>query len=509
MSPQAQATSRRVAIGSFEFEGNSFSQKVNGRDLFVPYAVGAAMWDAIDGHPLAVTGGAEVLREAGGIALIPLLVAQSQSGAKVEDGFYRETIGKLLANLRAAGKVDGVYLALHGAMVSGGVSDAEGELLVAVRELVGPDVPIAVSLDLHGHVTWNMLDAADIIVGYQNYPHDDAYATGRRAAALLRDTLAGSLKPVMRAQRIDMIVPVTGSCTRMDDAPLAKVKRLARSLETGAVVSTSYFTVQPWLDDDDAACVALAIANGDAYAASSAATRIAQAMWDLRDAFELPLRSPTEALDIARSAKVKPVIFADEADGVGAGSAGDAAFVLDALIRHAGETRCAVTLVDAAVAEEAHRAGVGAMLDTRIGHRLDPRHGSPVALQARVIGLSNGEFTYTGGPMGGVSFSTGPTAVLQVGAVQVMVASLPSYDYAGEQYAAAGIRLEEFDVVVFKNGMNFRTLLQPDSSFVLVDGVGSSSGNLAKLPWQNRPRPFWPRDRELSNPFQPQRQART
>jgi microcystin degradation protein MlrC len=111
--------------------------------------------------------------------------------------------------------------------------------------------------------------------------------------------------------------------------------------------------------------------------------------------------------------------------------------------------------------------------------------------------------------MGGVSFSTGPTAVLQAGAVQIMVASLPSYDYAGEQYAAAGIRLEDFDVVVFKNGMNFRTLLQPDSSFVLLDGVGSSSGNLAKLPWQNRPRPFWPRDRELRTPFQPQRQART
>lgn len=495
------STLKRVAIASFEFEGNDFSQKVNGRELFVPNAAGEAIWPEIDGHKLAVTGAAEVLRDSGQVELVPILVAQSQSGAKVEDTFYQETFNSIVERIRAAGKLDGVYLALHGAMVSGGVRDAEGDLLTEVRNIVGEDVPIAASLDLHGHVTQRMLAAADILVAYANYPHDDAYDTGRRAGTLLRDTLNGSLRPVMRAVRMNMVVPVTGSCTREHEAPLAKVQRLARSLEVGSVVSTSYFTVQPWLDDDDASTVALAISNGNDVAAEKVANRIAFEMWNLRDEFELPLYDTKSAVQIARDTSVKPVIFADQADGVGAGSGGDAALVLEALIENARDLKCAVSLVDPVVAEMAHLAGIGALLDTTIGHRCDSRYGAPIGINAKVVSLNSGDFTYSGGPMGGVTFSTGPTAVLQVGEIQVLVASLPSYDFAGEQYAAAGIDISKFDIVVFKNQMNFRTVLKADSTWMLIDGVGSSSANLAKLPWKNRVTPFWPRERSLKSPF--------
>jgi len=500
MARLPQSPSKRVAIASFEFEGNDFSLKVNGRDLFVPYAVGEAMWAAVDGKKLAVTGGAEVLRESADVELVPILVAQSQSGAKVEDSFYQETFGLLIDGIRRAGKLDGVYLALHGAMVSGGVPDAEGDILAAVRRVVGPDVPVAVSLDLHGHVTDRMVEAATIIVGYANYPHDDAYDTGRRAASLLRDTLAGALSPVMRAERMKMIVPVTGGCTQVTDGPLAKVQRLARSLERDGVVSTSYFTVQPWLDDDDAATVALAITNGDKGKAQLTAQRIAQELWTLRQEFELPLYSPKEAVALARTVAVKPVVFADQADAVGAGSAGDAAYVLSEMIRHASDLKCALSIVDPVVAALAHESGVGARLDTTIGFRLDGRYGEPISISAEVESLHSGEFTYGAGPMGGVTFSTGPTAVLAVGEIRVLVASLPSYEFSGEQYAAAGIDISRFDIAVFKNPMNFRTVLKPGSAFMLIDGVGSSSANLSKLPWKRRTSAFWPRDRGMQVP---------
>ncbi len=492
---------RRVAIASFEFEGNDFSQKVNGRDLFVPYAIGEAMWREIDDHKLAVTGGAEVLRDTGSFELVPILVAQGGSGAKVDDAFYQETFFKLVEGIRHAGALDGVFLSLHGAMVSGGVTDAEGDLLEAVRGIVGPNVTIAVSLDLHGHVTVRMLAAADIIVGYANYPHDDAYDTGRRTATLLRDTLLGNLQPVMRAQRMNMIVPVTGSCTALPDAPLAKIQRLARSLETGPVVSTSYFTVQPWLDNDDAATVALAITNGNEPVAATAALQIAEEMWSLRREFELPLFSVEEALERAKAAHVKPVVFVDQADAVGAGSGGDGAYVLGELIRCARDTACAVFLVDSEVAKLAHQVGIGGRLTAAIGHREDSRFGTPLPIQAEVVSLHAGEFTYTGGPSSGVTASMGPAAVLKVGLIQILVASIPTYDYAGEQYASVGMRLEDFDIVVFKNPMNFRTVLKPRSMYMLIDGIGSSSANLAQLPWKNRVSAFWPRDRELLTPF--------
>ncbi|HEY0295149.1 MAG TPA: M81 family metallopeptidase [Bordetella sp.] len=492
---------KRVAIASFEFEGNDFSPKINDLALFNLYAVGGDVFARIEGRPLAVTGAVEVLREEGGLDLVPILVAHGGSGGKVEDDFYRRTTDAIVAGIREQGPFDGVYLALHGAMVSGGVKDAEGELLSAVREIVGSGVPIAASLDLHAHVSARMVRTADILVGYANYPHDDAYDTGKRAAALLRDTLAGKLRPVMRMTRLPMLVPVTGSCTRYDEAPLARVKKLARSLETDGVVSTSYFTVQPWLDDDEAGNVALAITDGDAGRAEGVSRQIAQHMWDLREEFELPLLSVESAIEQARGATVRPFIFADTADCVGAGASGDAAYVLAALLKHAGSLRCAVSLVDAQVAAEAHAAGAGAVLDATLGFRADPRYGEPVPVKATVVNLHDGSFTYVGGPSGGVVGDMGPTAVLQAGGVRVLVASKPTYEYADEQFRAAGIDPDDCDVLVLKNGMNFRNLLGPRTPWVLLDSVGASPAGLGALPWRNRPSPFWPRDRNFADPF--------
>lgn len=491
---------KRVAVVSFEFEGNSFSPRICGRPEFGCYAEGAAMWPLIDGNPLAVSGGVAVLRADPGLQLTPVLVAQGGSGGEVEAGFYRATVDKIVAGLREQGPFDGIYLALHGAMISAGVTDGEGELLEQIRAVVGPEPVIAVSLDLHANVTPKMVNMADILVGYENYPHDDAYTTGQRTCDLLVRTLRGSLSPVMRMVRLDMLVPVPGGST-LGNAPLARVKALARSLETGAVVSTSYFTCQPWLDDDAAGNVVLAITDGDAALAAQTARQIAGKMWELREAFVVPLMAAPAAIELALQSAVKPAVLADTGDSVGAGSTGDSVHVLAALLVHAAGRKCAVSMVDPGVVQQAIASGAGTTLQLRLGHALDPRHGEPLNLTVEVVSIHDGKFRYRAGPSAGVQGDMGATVVLGIGGMRVLVASNGTYEYADEQFHAAGIDPAGFDIVVLKNGMNFRNLLRDGSAWFLVDSAGSSSANLAALPWKNRSTPFWPREPELAMRF--------
>jgi microcystin degradation protein MlrC len=498
------STVKRVAIASFEFEGNDFSPKVCGREQFGFHAVGDAIWPLIEGCPLAVTGGVDALQAHGDIEFVPILVSHGGQGGSVEPGFYRNTVALIVDRLRTLGPFDGIYLALHGAMVSAGVPDAEGALLTQIRTMVGPQVVIAASLDLHAHVTRTMVAAANIIVGYANYPHDDAYETGQRAGALLGDALRGALVPVMRMSRLNMVSPVPGSSTRVADAPLAKIRAFARSLERDGVMSTSYFTVQPWLDDDEAGNVGMAIAHRDAALAADAAVKITDMMWSLRDEFELPLLTADAAIARVLSAAVKTAILADTADCVGAGSSGDSSYVLAALLRHAPAHACAVSLVDPVVVSQATSLGVGAKARFAVGFHLDPRYGSPLEIDAEVISLHNGQFIYDAGPVSGAQGRMGPTAVLGVGKTRILVASNGTYEYGDDQFRAVGIHLDEYDILVLKNGMNFRNVLREGGVWALVDSVGASSANLAALPWKNRPHAFWPRDREDVAPYSPE-----
>jgi microcystin degradation protein MlrC len=497
LNPTTPASKKRVALASFEFEGNDFSPKVSGRSNFRPYAVGKEVLESIRGRPLAVTGGLEVLQAVPEIEVVPILVAHGGSGGIVEEDFYHRTTQAILAGIRADGPFDGVFLALHGAMITRGVPDAEGELLTAVRQIVGEAAFIAASLDLHAHVTKQMVGAADILVGYANYPHDDAHNTGKRSAALLRDSLLGKVHPVMSMRRREFLVPIPGSSTLDPEAPLYQIRAFSRNMEGGAVLSTSYFTVQPWLDDDEAGCVALAITDNAPALANEVAEKISNLMWDLRERFELPLVAVDEAIAVAMKAPVRPVILADAADCVGGGATGDTAYVLEALLRLARNSRCALSLVDPLVASKAFAAGVGATLSSTIGYRLDGRYGQPIPFTAEVLSLHDGKFIYAGGPAGGVEADMGPTAVLKAGEILIVVASRGTYEYGDEQFSSVGVDVNSCDIVVLKNGMNFRNLLRPGMTWMLVDSIGSTSPKLSSLPWKNRAAPFWPRDEQL------------
>jgi microcystin degradation protein MlrC len=483
----------RVALASFEFEGNTLSSQINRRDTFSRKVLveGDGVLPAVEGRDLAVTGALEALRKEG-LEIVPILVAHGGSGGVVEGAFYRETLDRIVAGILKQ-PVDGIFLALHGAMICEGETDPEGALIAALRAALGPGIPIAASLDLHAHVTPRMADNADILVGYETYPHVDAHGTGRRAAELLAGALHGRIRPVTRLRRIDALLPVVGGSTN-GDAPMAQVRELARRIEAdGRALAASYFPVQPWLDIDDLGIAGVAVTDADPAAATAVAEEIVLAMWDRRRAFELACLSPDEAV---REALDRParVLISDAPDCVGGGAPGDAPAVLAALLRAGPDAESAVLVVDPAAAAEAFDLGIGKTARMRIGSSLDPRFHSPVETEVVVESLHDGHFTYTGGISAGTPGQMGPTAVLRAGGLRIVVPTYATYEYGDEQYRAAGIDIRDCKIAVLKNPMNFRTLLDADTSWVMVGGAGPTAPDLASIAWQVKKRPFWPCD---------------
>ncbi|WP_417423048.1 M81 family metallopeptidase [Hoeflea sp.] len=491
----------RVAVASFEYEGNTFSLTRADRDDFARrvLAFGADVLSTVEGRSLALTGGCEVLRQAG-VDLVPIVVAIGGSGGAVRDTFFREIRAAIECGLRDAGALDGVFFALHGAMICETIDDPEGNILALARSVVGSGVPIAASLDLHANVTPLMAESADILVGYETYPHNDVETTGRRAADMLVRTLRREIAPVMRIRRIDSFVPVIGGATE-EGHPMGEVRAEARQMEKeGRALSVSYFPVQPWLDLPDIGICGLAVTDGDPDGASEMATDIVQAMWTRRHDYYLPHLTAREAIAEARTLQ-GPVALLDAADCVGGGSSGDQAEVLAALLEKASDLPCTVLIVDPAVAAAAQAAGPGARLTITLGASCDARFCDPVHLDVEVSRLSDGRFSYDGGPMAGPSGDMGASALVRHKGLHIVVASYPTYDYSDEQFRALGIDWRDMRIVVFKNPMNFRNAIGPETPWIGVDSRGATAPRLERLEWTSKKRPFWPLDDASTPPF--------
>ncbi len=484
----------RVAVASFMFEGNSLSLSTVGRADFARQGIhdGAELLAVSRGMGLGLSGGIEIL-EADGAEIVPVYSARCVSGGHVEDGYFQEAMGLIVEGIAGAMPLDGIYLELHGAMICATEKDPEGALLAAIRDRIGPEVPIAISLDLHAHVTPRMTAAAQIVVGYQTYPHIDAYETGAIACGLLLRAMRGEIHPVTRIRKYNAIVPVLGGAT-IGDAPMARVAEHARRLEAeGRALSVSYFPVQPWLDMADVGITGLAVTDADPAAAEAVAQEILDDIWTRRRAFELPAMAPEQAVRAAAAAPGR-VLIVDAPDSMGAGASGDSPALLQAILAQAPELDSALFIVDAQTAQQAFALGEGATGQFRVGAKLDDRWYRPVPLTATVERLCDGAFTYRDGPAKGRRTTLGPTAVLRTGGLRLVVGNHAFYENQDEHYRACGVDIAACKIASFKNLMNYRKLLGPGVSHIALHGPGGAPLRLQDVAWQNRVRPFWPAD---------------
>ena len=484
----------RIAIGGIAFEGNSLSPMRSTRASFEQkyLKIGDEILTDLADTSTEHAGALAVLKVRGA-DVVPLLATHGGAGGRVTRNCWADLKGQLLSRLRDAMPVDGVYLALHGAMLCEGVDDPEGEILEDVREIVGT-VPIAVSYDLHGHLTSRMLNAADITLAYQLYPHDDGFETGQRAVGLLLRTLDGEIRPVTSMCRIPAIIPSLKQRTK-GHTPMVQLYRLARSYEAGTgALAVSYFAPQPWLDLPELGFTGVAVTDANAELADTIATQIAHRGWELRHDFDIDIVPLDDAIRRGLAIDDGPVILVDASDCVGGGASGDGVEALRRLLVLAPDASAATLIVDPQTVEQAIQAGVGAEIAVALGNKLDPSYGVPLACTARVERIADGRFRYSGGIYGNTDAEMGPSVLLRIGSAQVVVASFPSYEYADEQFRALGLDVRKMKFIVVKNPINFQQAYEDASAYFILDTPGPTTPDLKHIAIPRAGRPLFPFD---------------
>ena len=436
--------------------------------------------------------------EAEGARAVPLLAARCVSGGPSTDGCYRTLKQALLSPLREAAPVDGVLLALHGSMTTVSEDDPEGDLLEAVRQIVGPGVPVVATLDMHAHVTRRMVRQASGLVAFTHYPHDDGFTTGERAARLLFRLLRGPERPVSALAKVPMLTSGIHGMT-FGDAPMARLTRRARELEKDpGILSVSVFQVHPYNDLPGLGSGGLVISDNDPELARRLARSLAEEFWSNRHRCECGMMTVAEAVERGRGISGGPVLLVDTADCTGGGAAGDSVALLKELIRIGVREPTLLTVVDPEAASACLEAGVGRRVRLPLGYNLDPRWGRPLQVEGEVGRLLDGAFVYSGGIYGGTRASMGPSAVLRIGAFQVLVTSRPTYEWKTEQFEAAGLDPGQAKFIGVKNPMNFNVAYAGMSKGALVvDTPGPTPASVRHLPYRRMKRPFFPLDPEI------------
>ena len=317
---------------------------------------------------------------------ITILHARAIAGGPVERTIYERWKAEILDGLRAALPLDGVYLALHGAMFVDGLFDAEGDLIAAVRKVVGPDVLISTSYDLHGNISQAIIDNLDMFSTYRTAPHIDVADTMRRAVTMLVRALRAGVRPFLVWAPVPVLLPGERTCTQ-DEPARSFYTQLHEIEEPTGIWDASFQVGYVWADEPRATACAV-ITGTDRTAMSKAATRLAQGYWDARTDFVFGTKTGSieECVDWAMAATTGPAVIAESGDNPTGGGVGDRAEVLSALLAKGAQGVVFAGIADAAATDAVYAAGPGARIAVSIGASLDPS-STPAQVTAEVVFL--------------------------------------------------------------------------------------------------------------------------
>ncbi len=482
-------------IGGFSHETNTFSSEATGLEQFRErhYAEGDEVAAELEGTRTNIGGFLDVIRERGDEAVLTVSAFATPSGLVTREAF--DTIsGVILDGVRKHTDADGILLDLHGAMVPEGSDDGEGCVLEMVREVVGPEMPIVVALDLHSHITELMVEKADVLIGYQKYPHTDMYERGVEAANLIVRIASGEVHPVCAMRKPGMI-PVPPTCNTEWGLYKSLWEDALRADRPGGIISTSLFAGFPWADVAPIGFAILVYTDGDENLAREEAERLSEKAWNQRQEFLYTPTSIPEAVSRALKVEGRPVVIPDVADNPGGGGSNDSVEVVRELLAQKAPSAAISTIYDPIVVQEAIKAGVGSKVSAELGAKTDDLHGQPLEIDARVRMISDGRYRVRGRMSQGAWMHMGPTAVLEVEGVRILVASYRQQTYDTEAFRYVGIDPMDTDVLVVKSAMHFNAAFRPIASEVIVaDGPGLSSNDMSRFAFERIPRPIFPLD---------------
>ncbi len=461
-----------IAVGGFQHETNTFAPSKADYAAFLdgggwpPLTVGADIASRVSGANIPAAGAIDALH-ARGHRTIGLVWGAASPSAQVTRDAYERIAGDMLARLQAAGPVDGIYLDLHGAMVTEHLDDGEGELLSRIRRLVGDRVPIVASLDLHANVTQAMVKHCDALVSYRTYPHVDMATSGRRAVDLLERVLADGKAPAKSFRALDFLTGLPSQCTLIEPAKglYALLERLEREHDTVLSFTPGF----PMADFPECGMAVLGY-GADAARVQAATSSLAHAIADAEGEFSMELFTPEAAVSRAmqRGEPGAPVVLADTQDNPGAGGNGDTTGLLAALLARRAPGAVLGLLIDPASASKAHVIGAGRKAIFELGEISGVKGHTPLAGEFTVERVADGKFTCTGPMFAGFRMDLGPMAVLEKDGVRVVLASRKCQAADQEMFRHVGIEPKVQRIMALKSSVHFRADFQPIAREVLV-----------------------------------------
>lgn len=477
-----------VAVAEIAQETNSFSPVLTTLRDFEAAGIlygqdvldkGATKGTALGGFLQAIADHGD-----GQIGVLPILRARAMSGGPVERPVYDRFKKELLDGLKAAPRIDGVYLALHGAMGVEGMRDPEGDLLTAIRAALGSSVPIGISHDLHANITRVRAELATFIVGYKTNPHRDFYRTGYDSGDLLAGTVLGKIHPVMAVGKMKLL---KGGGMNIDFlAPMNKVFRfMAKAEKRTGVLSVSTFPVHIWLDDEELGWTTVAITDGNADLAAATADEIADVAWSIRAVPHPKSYTAEEAVAAAKkrwlARNTGTLVICDVADAVGAGAPGENTWILKALLEGAPTLVSYVPIRDAEAARAAFGTAAGETVTVTVGGKLETTFNRPLEFTGQVVRASEGDL--------------GKTVVIRHQGVHLIVSELAPAATHPRFFRDLGLRVGGADVVVVKNLFPFRyNYIAVNRGTLDVETPGTSGVNVFELGYRKIPRPIYPLD---------------
>lgn len=500
----------RVALLGAILESNRFAPPAEKSDFTsLTWLAGEAlMSEARAATPKLATEFAAFVRAmdaTGDWTPVPCLLAASHPAGPVRAAVIEEIVATCEDSLRAAGPVDAVYICNHGAMVAEHDHDPDGLLMSRIRSVVGPEVPVVATLDLHANVSERMVDACDLIVGYRTNPHVDQIERGEEAAFSLRRILASGVRP--RSAHVKLpLVPASVTLLSADHpyGTLIDHGQRRQAEHRAEILNVSVFGNFLFSDTPDNGLSIVVTARQDVQAARALATELAEMAWSLRRDFVRHLTSVNEAVALAGRGDRDPVIFSDAGDNPGGGGSGRTTELLAAL--HGAKVQdCLIgSFCDPELARDAHAAGVGTRFVARFNRSSDTgiswaRWDAPFDAEAEVVAVHDGDVVGEGGMTAGRRLVLGPSAALRIGGITVVVISDRTQNADPVFFTMFGLDIAAARTVVVKSRGHFRAGFSPwfaPTHVFEVDTGGLTSPIHDRWPFAHLPRPNYPMDED-------------
>jgi len=505
----------RILIAECKQEVSTFNPVLSGYEDFT-MRHGQAILDYHRKVRSEVGGALSVFDATSGVELVPTCSAHFiTSGGTLADPAFARIAGEILASIKAAPPVDGIYFSLHGAMATETEGDPEGWLLAETRKIVGERVPIVISLDLHGILTDRMLEHSDAAVAFHTYPHVDFFGTGERTARLLLRIVAGEVKPV--TAKVTVPALVRGDELITETGSIRHAVNAAKAIEQSpGGLSAAMMWGNPFTDVPALASNSFVVTDNDPARAEREALRIANLFWEHHEKMQVPLtsladaaritvevwagRDPTgstsrpltPALSPGGGEGARTVVLVDAADATSSGASGDSNAILRALLDADYKGTALIPIVDAGAVDAAFQAGVGSTVKTTVGGALDTRRFTPLPIEGRVRMLSDGWFhSETTREL----WQAGRTAVIQFRGFTLIVTSRAVSLYDRALFLAHGCDPKHFGAVVVKSPHCEPHMFKSWAArYVDVDAPGATSANLRSLGHTQCARPVFPLD---------------